>query len=87
MAMKSLNEKWLSIVQSTGEKGENEIGGSSTVTIHHKGAPSHRQYLVQWKGYSADEDSWLPEEEFSAAKELLLDYKNSLHSPHSPASC
>ena len=32
MATKSLNEKWLSIVQSAEEKGEKEIGGSSTVT-------------------------------------------------------
>ena len=32
IAMKSLNEKWLSIVQSAEEKGEKEIGGSSTVT-------------------------------------------------------
>ena len=32
MAMKSLNEKWLSIVQLMREKGEKEIGGSSTVT-------------------------------------------------------
>ena len=32
IAMKSLNEKWLSIVQSAEEKGENGIGGSSTVT-------------------------------------------------------
>ena len=31
-AMKSLKEKWLSIVQSAEEKGEKEIGGSSTVT-------------------------------------------------------
>ena len=29
---KSLKEKWLSIVQSAREKGENGIGGSSTVT-------------------------------------------------------
>ena len=31
-AMKSLKEKWLSIVQSAREKGENGIGGFSTVT-------------------------------------------------------
>ena len=31
-AMKSLKEKWLSIVQSVREKGENGIGGSSIVT-------------------------------------------------------
>ena len=33
VATKSLNEKWLIIVQSTSEKGENEIGGFSTVTL------------------------------------------------------
>ena len=32
IATKSLKEKWLSIVQSMREKGENAIGGSSTVT-------------------------------------------------------
>ena len=32
IAMKSLKEKWLSIVQSAKEKGEKGIGGSSTVT-------------------------------------------------------
>ena len=32
MAMKSLKEKWLSIVQLVREKGENGIGGFSTVT-------------------------------------------------------
>ena len=33
--MKLLKEKWLSIVQSASEKGENEVGGSSTVTWCH----------------------------------------------------
>ena len=33
IAMKSLKEKWLSIVQSARENGENGIGGSSTVTV------------------------------------------------------
>ena len=32
IAMKSLKEKWLSIVQSAEEKGEKGIGGSSIVT-------------------------------------------------------
>ena len=32
IAMKSLKEKWFSIVQSAKEKGEKAIGGSSTVT-------------------------------------------------------
>ena len=33
IAMKSLKEKWLSMVQSAREKGENGIGGSSIVTL------------------------------------------------------
>ena len=33
IAMKSLKEKWLSIVQLAEEKGEKGIGGSSTVTV------------------------------------------------------
>ena len=33
IATKSLKEKWLNMVQSVGEKGENEIGGLSTITI------------------------------------------------------
>ena len=32
-ATKSLKEKWLSIVQSVRENGENGIGGSSIVTV------------------------------------------------------
>ena len=31
--MKSLKEKWESSVQSMDEKGENEVGGSSTVKL------------------------------------------------------
>ena len=34
MAMKSSNEKWLSIVQSAAEKGEKEMGASSIVTVY-----------------------------------------------------
>ena len=55
--------------------------------IRHKGAPTRQQYLVRWKGYSIEEDSWLPETEFTAAKEILQDYKNSLRSSHSSVHC
>ena len=33
-ATKLLKEKWLSMVQSTREKGENEVGWFSTVTLY-----------------------------------------------------
>ena len=54
--------------------------------ICHKGALSCWQYLVHWKGYSAKEDSWLPETEFSSVKELCQEYKNSFHPPYSSPS-
>ena len=62
---------------------DNEEHYESKKIICHKGALSRRQYLVRWKGYSAEEDSWLPEAEFSTAKELLHNYKTSLRHPHS----
>ena len=40
-AMKSLKEKWLSIVQLAEEKGENEMGESSTITISHATKPDN----------------------------------------------
>ena len=46
--------------------------------LKHKEAPTCQQYLVHWKGYSMEEDSWLPESVFTSAKELLYNYKNSL---------
>ena len=46
IAMKSLKEKWLSIVQSAVEKGEKGIGGPSTVTAPTVGrrAPTLEQH-------------------------------------------
>ena len=42
-ATKSLKEKWSSRVQSTREKGENEIGGSSTITMTTADLPSGQE--------------------------------------------
>ena len=50
IAMKSLKEKWLSIVQSVREKGENGIGGFSTVTVPCWKLPS----TAFWKHCSKD---------------------------------
>ena len=43
MATKSLKEKWLSMVQLAREKGENGIGGSSTVTQRIRETPVRKR--------------------------------------------
>ena len=46
MAMKSLKEKWLSMVQSVRENGENGIGGISTVTLPLALAPFNKSLAI-----------------------------------------
>ena len=43
--------------------------------ICHRGAPSSRSFLIRWKGYSAEEDSWIPERDLKNAKSALTLYK------------
>ena len=43
--------------------------------LRHRGPPSQRSFLIQWKGYSAEEDSWIPERDLKNAKSTLTDYK------------
>ena len=43
--------------------------------LKHQGHPKCHQFLIRWKGYSADEDSWQLESDLRNASELLLEYK------------
>ena len=43
--------------------------------ICHCGTPTTRSFLIQWKGYSAEEDSWVPERDLKNAKSALTTYK------------
>ena len=41
----------------------------------YQGCPKRHQYLIRWKGYAADEDSWQNEVDLGNALELLQEYK------------
>ena len=43
--------------------------------LKHQGRPKRHQYLIRWKGYTADEDSWQNEADLGNASELLQEYK------------
>ena len=43
--------------------------------IRHRGTPSSHSFLIRWKGYSAKEDSWVPEWDLKNAKSALASYK------------
>ena len=50
IAMESLKEKWVSIVQSAEEKGEKGIGGSSTVTqVSQRGLGQYNPYTKSYR--------------------------------------
>ena len=43
--------------------------------LRHRGSLSRQSFLIQWKGYSAEEDSWVPERDLKNAKSALNNYK------------
>jgi len=54
--------------------------------LRHCGTPTNRFFLNQWKGYSAEEDSWVPEQDLKNAKSALMNYKKLHPSLTSPSS-
>ena len=47
--------------------------------LKHRGHPRNRSFLIRWKGYTAEEDSWLHEADLGNASDTLQAYKKRLH--------
>jgi hypothetical protein len=45
--------------------------------VSHKGPPANRSYLVRWKGYSAEHDTWVKADDF-VARECIDHYWDAL---------
>ena len=43
--------------------------------IRHCGTLSSCSFLIRWKGYSTEEDPWVPEQDLKHAKSALTSYK------------
>lgn len=60
-------------------EGEEEYEIKSVIKSEMRGRGRSRRlhYLVRWKGYGPEEDSWVPEEDMDHAKELVDDFVQS----------
>lgn len=44
--------------------------------LNHRGRKGHRQFLIRWKNYSSDDDSWQPESNLNCS-DILQEYKKA----------
>ena len=49
--------------------------------LKHCGTPKNCFYLIRWKGYTAEEDTWLKEADLEHAAEILKAYKRRIKHP------
>jgi hypothetical protein len=93
------NAVLLSPYRETGEHGPNYLKPPldlinwenkyevETIIAHWKRGTSY-QYLIRWKGYGSNDDTWEPASNLSNAEEILDEYKTtqSLDEPINPKS-
>ena len=49
--------------------------------LKHCGTPKNCFYLIQWKGYTAEEDIWLKEADLEHVADILNMYKRRIKDP------
>ena len=49
--------------------------------LKHRGPPKNCFYLIRWKGYTAEEDTWIQESDLEHAAEILDAYKARIKDP------
>ena len=49
--------------------------------LKHRGTPKNCFYLIRWKGYTVEEDTWLQESDLEHAAEILNTYKRRIKHP------
>ena len=49
--------------------------------LKHRGTPKNCFYLIQWKGYTAEEDTWLKEADLEHTVDILNAYKKRIKLP------
>jgi len=52
--------------------------------LDHRGAKSNKEFLVRWKGYDSDEDSWIKEKDVTQS--AITEYRQFLKNKDSPHS-
>ena len=64
-------DKWGPVISVDNDEYEVEF------ILDERGSGSSKQYLVEWKGYSEDDASWVPERNLANAQEVLRDFKSN----------
>lgn len=66
------------IKQLMARTSANEIENEFEVEaiLNHRGRKGQRQFLIRWKNYSSDDNSWEPESNLNCS-DILQEYKKS----------
>ena len=61
-----------------------QLGGSTARCVDHRGVKKKKEYLVRWKGYDSEEDSWIKEK--NVTQSAITEYRQYLKNKDTPHS-